>query len=404
MSDPFASNANNAGSGVDSFADFSTANFDTPTPGMKFDLCTKVNFLFDIFLSSAMWDTGVPGFCSLDPAPLPQTPPSSTNQTLLACSTKSINPSKRIETKFNDPAMLRPPPGYVPSLFLIPSSPTQKVFSFNPIRGTNPARPQSLVQRTSRSPKLSSDFDVPTHPPAVPPEIPPKIPPKPPFIRRKLALSFPSKKNDYANCVSVSRCRDGEIAPVVERSLKPKLAPKHMNPSLPNLRKLCPDEVVGTSPSPSTNPFFPEFCPSSPIHFDEPSAYRLGEEFFASLFTSDDRKSLQENGKNEIEVKFRKSVTFLDNLPSGTENRPGPNNRNALTRLPTLTTNMSLTDPIPSRPPAGIASSSTASLSGGQQPLAKKNQEAQDKYAALKDLDDIFRTSVVVQEGEGKHT
>ena len=35
-SDPFTSNANNAGCGVDSFADFSTANFDAATPGMKF--------------------------------------------------------------------------------------------------------------------------------------------------------------------------------------------------------------------------------------------------------------------------------------------------------------------------------------------------------------------------------
>ena len=43
-SDPFAPNANNAGSGVDSFADFSAANFDSPTPGMKFAL--RLIFLF----------------------------------------------------------------------------------------------------------------------------------------------------------------------------------------------------------------------------------------------------------------------------------------------------------------------------------------------------------------------
>ena len=232
---------------------------------------------------------------------------------------------------------------------------------------------------------------------AVPPEIPPKIPPKPPFIRRKLALSFSSKKNDYANCVSQSRYRSAEVAPVVERSLKPKLAPKHVNPSLPNLRKLFSDDIATPSPSPSTNPFSPEYCFSPPRHFDAPSAYRLGEEFFASLFPSDDIKV-----ESEIEVKSKKAVTFSDKVASEKEDEPGPNIGIALTRLPTLTTNMSLTDPIPTRPPAGTASSSTVPLTGGQQTSAKKNQEAQDKYAALKDLDDIFRTSVVVQEGEVK--
>jgi len=52
-------------------------------------------------------------------------------------------------------------------------------------------------------------------------------------------------------------------------------------------------------------------------------------------------------------------------------------------------------DPLPSRPPA---SSTAVPNAREQQASAKKNQEAQDKYAALKDLDDIFRTSVVVQE------
>ena len=37
-SDPFAPNATKGGGAVDSFADFSTANFDTPTPGKNLDL------------------------------------------------------------------------------------------------------------------------------------------------------------------------------------------------------------------------------------------------------------------------------------------------------------------------------------------------------------------------------
>ena len=325
------------------------------------------------------------------------------------------------ETNFNNPPKLRPPPGYVPSLFLTPASPTQKVPAVNPVRGTTPARPQSspsaprIMHHSSHYSKMSCVFDIPAHSRVqdmldrerpLPPDIPPKIPPKPPFIRRKLALSFYSKKNDYANCVSQSRYRSGEEAPVVERSLKPKLAPKHMNPSLPNLRKLCPDESDSRpSPTLSANPFAREYCSSSPSHFSATSAYRLGEEFFASLFPSDDRQVENLYGKNEIEVKSKKAVTFSDKVALENEVKPGPNNRIALTRLPTLTTNMSLTDPIPSRPPAGApagtASSNAVPLAGGQQTSAKKNQEAQDKYAALKNLDDIFRTSVSVQEGKG---
>ena len=257
----------------------------------------------------------------------------------------------------------------------------------------------------NRYSKTSSGLDLPAHSgvlnsgdKALSPDIPPKIPPKPPFIRRKLALSFSSKKNDYANCVGQSRHRGGEVAPDVERSLKPKLAPKHMNPSLPNLRKLFSDDFP--TPYPSTNPFSPEYC-SSPLNFDAPLAYRLGEEFFNSLFYPGERRFDNLKDKNEIELKSKKAVRVSFTLPpEGKDEKTSQNNDIALTRLPSLTTNMSLTDPLPSRPPA---SSTAVPNTSGQKTSAKKNQEAQDKYAALKDLDDIFRTSVVVQEGKVKY-
>lgn len=361
--------------------------------------------------------TGFPGVYSFDPAPSPTSPPFSPNRTLLQLNTKPINRMTSNETNFNNPPKLRPPPGYVPSLFLTPASPTQTFLTVNPVHGSTPSRPQSspiaprIMRPRSHYSKLSGVLDVPAHSGVqdliekrpIPPEIPPKIPPKPPFIRRKLALSFSSKKNDYANCVSQNRCSSGEVGPLVERSLKPKLAPKHMNPSLPNLRKLYTDENATPSPPPTTNPFSTEYCSTSQNHFAANSAYRLGEEFFASLFPSNDRNL---HGKREMEVKSKKAVTFSNKVVTENEVEPGPNNPIVLTRLPTLTvtTNTSLTDPIPSRPPvgapAGTASSSVVPPTGGQQTSAKKSQEAQDKYAALKNLDDIFRTSVSVQEGK----
>ena len=312
-----------------------------------------------------------------------------------------------------------PPPGYVPSLFLTPASPpcpTQgrgQPISIYPVSGTMPARQRHFpcsaskdLQPKSNDLKLIGVFDV------VAPqsqgrhqrknEIPPKIPPKPPFIRRK-QLSLSSKKNDYANCV----CQSGDIgarAPVVERALKPKLAAKHMNPSLPNLGKLCTDD-----PPSSTNPFRPDYCSSSSNPFAQSSnksAYRLGEEFFASLFPSEVRKFEKPTNKQDAkEIECNKTVRFSsDKLSFDCKREPRPINHTHLTRLPTLTTNMSLADPIPSQPPAGAASSGAAPAAGGQPASTKKDREEMDKYAALKNLDDIFRTSVAVQEGETWHS
>jgi hypothetical protein len=307
---------------------------------------------------------------------------------------------------------LAPPPGFTPPLFLATQSLTSATLpvlttAVAPVFYTSTFQP--MIPTIRYEPPLSDGFsNLPTQPS---PPIPPQIPPKPPFIRRKLVLSVQAaaagKKNDYANCVCQNRFSSTEGAPVVERALKPKLAPKHANPSMPNL-----STFLTSSESSSRNPFSPDFRTksSNPFLFSSDNnastaktPYRLGEEFFASLFL------LKTQVLKKKSVKFaadhsdrRRQQQTSDNVvcqSSGVFPLP---TINTLTRM--SATNYPISDPTPTRPSAAVAAAATPTGSQASpvavQVSSNRRQSAQDRYAALKDLDDIFRTSVAVQEGE----
>ncbi len=249
--------------------------------------------------------------------------------------------------------------------------------------------------------------------------IPPKIPPKPPMVKRKqlAVLEFSAKNNDYANCI-VSR-----EGPAVEREIKPNpLPPKQSNPSMPNLGAYFATEAsMEKSKKNSSNPFSPEvaasknpFLPADISTCGQPakSPYRLGEEFFHSLFREQKTASPATGaGERKHSVRKKKSVSFSDESVgcgggggSAVDDCDCDNSRvigvhyneRAITHRVSArarATNSPISDPARGASGGGAAAAAKDLASA----VSKQDQ---DKYAALKDLDDIFRTSVTINDGE----
>ena len=305
-------------------------------------------------------------------------------------------------------------------------------------------------------------------------DTPPKIPPKPPIIRKKLALVVQKDKlkNDYANCQKLRVTFENDL-PTIERE-KPviipgkKLAPKFENPSLPNLSKLAALSKSDSSSneegsslaidSSSLNPFSPNFRPEnlsiaggtirprvnskvfdfapktlkrlSPDYDTNPfrqnvnslssskSAFRLGEDFFTSLF-SDSKPVAAPKGILKLPAISPSKDTDKDIVTNPSASHASGSNNVFSPTNPINLTNPNPTDsssePIPPRhhqhpsaslQPAktGVVVHSGVALGAGMPPSSgqqgNKVMSQSDKYAALKDLDEIFKTSAVIQDSE----
>ena len=184
----------------------------------------------------------------------------------------------------------------------------------------------------------------------------PRIPPKPPSIRRKQkaleaeaeAKARAKAKHDYANANFQSGLKVTFNENVVERGML-KLAPKSQNKSMPNLARNAtnPFYINETkSVNSNTNPFVSQKSP-----------FKLGEDFFASLFT------------NTNPIATEKPLRAV---PMGVSAAP------------------------PSSQPLAATKAGQGPVKAPTAPLTTQ----QDKYAALKDLDDIFKSTVTIQDGE----
>ena len=158
---------------------------------------------------------------------------------------------------------------------------------------------------------------------------------------------------------------------VVERSI-PKLAPKQSNPSLPDLSFLSKPPRKSCN-----NPFSPEFCSNVTKEKDMSNvkAYRLGEMFFNSLFPSNVKSETNHcNSKRAIAVPAKPKN---NSLSSAAPETPGEISRTGKSGL------------LPAHKPLSDTNS-------GGKPVEPKT----DRYAALKDLDEIFKSSVAIQDSK----
>ncbi len=214
--------------------------------------------------------------------------------------------------------------------------------------------------------------------------IPPEIPYKTPILRRPVTPeSGPhGQADEYTNCVKAEQKRPKTVTfdpqpklsyPAFEVEIPKQLAPKKLNPSLPNLSQLrtqVDEDNSGMSMN-CLNPFSPNYCPSllkknqNIPENDKSRMFKLGEEFFVSLFDK----------SNECNNRLT--------CASNTETLHPPSSGVSLTT---------------SSQPMGILPTA-----GKQQKSQEKSHKApEDRYAALKDLDEIFRSSMAIKD-QGMH-
>ena len=159
----------------------------------------------------------------------------------------------------------------------------------------------------------------------------------------------------------------------LELTPEPKLAPKFSNPSMPDLSKLMKEaEEASEETEPQKNPFLD---PAFKIPPNE--TVKLGEAFFTNLFL------LNTNDK---------PTTFTDPWSA--------------------TKKVSSTPKAPATPASAnsvltpvnrsVESTNTGSVSKGLEQGQKSVQ--QDKYSALKELDEIFKSTVVLSDGKSTGT
>ena len=145
---------------------------------------------------------------------------------------------------------------------------------------------------------------------------------------------------------------------------KPKLPPKKSNPSMPNLS--------------TKNPFFMFDDNDDSNDTSTVATVKLGEDFFNSLFTT--------------------NAHFTDPWSASKSSSASKNNFG--TAAPPAA---SVLTPMGGSVNATIttASKKSANQIGSEK---KMMQSAEDKYAALKDLDEIFKSTVVMSDGKSTGT
>ncbi|TRY67367.1 hypothetical protein TCAL_05509 [Tigriopus californicus] len=262
---------------------------------------------------------------------------------------------------------------------------------------------------------------------------PPKLPPRP-IISRKTIKAIPpiSSTHDGTN-LQRYRVRFEPDQTLVEKAgpVQRKLAPKKTNPSLPNISVLAAlrediedsesEDAPYSPPTQSLNPFSPNYnCKfvdplvlAGTNPFRKPkNPYQLGEDFFASLFDTTVKMCVTEVPSTSATV---------TRIPVKCEPNP---------IVPTNKTNLVFTaTPIP-KPQASTSHNTPGSVSSSafgaapawgatpplrplmqpKQQMVKQqatrpqstpitnNQTAADKYAALKDLDEIFKSTVTLTD------
>lgn len=209
-------------------------------------------------------------------------------------------------------------------------------------------------------------------------------------VRRKF-------ENENVQKVKV-RFADEESVKTIERTDWPserKLAPKRSNPSMPDmssLRKFAEEKTETETISMNClNPFSPNYCPRiaqkktshNPfVPSNNPqSISRLGEDFFSSLFAN----------------KTTNSALSSNTRCATNPTEPLPTSNSA--QFPPVSSSHPV-QPIPN--PSGILPVSKPGKSVAENIPPKPKAPEQDKYAALKDLDDLFK-STTIQESESNN-
>ncbi len=157
-----------------------------------------------------------------------------------------------------------------------------------------------------------------------------------------------------------------------------RLAPKFQNPSLPDLSKMSRqsplEEFEDKNPFRNSDLYDPTEVNAKVV--------KLGEDFFASLF------EIVSNSRSNSRVKINPTQQLTNTIPDPLSSATKPKQQAPA-------------------PFSGAVPSSVMAPINMQSPQAKTGLEnpppvptSEDKYAALKDLDDIFKTAVVVSDGE----
>ena len=284
-----------------------------------------------------------------------------------------------------------------------------------------------------RAPGFNASFS-----PNVNPSItagPPRVPPKPPIIRKKLIrVARGTEEKQVAHLGRRVRVTFQDDLPTVERvetlESGTKLAPKPQNPSLPNLDKLRllaesdSDDDQGSMPSrQSLNPFRRHYSSSEDetnggYSYDrkvantfsvnsggerdshtKKSPFRLGEEFFASLFAERMHQLQVPTFTNANDLRANKRLT-RPNSPS----LPPPSADPVAAQWPQQEAPKPPADLLAAAksggaPPPAAAAAAAPAVAPKAAAASGSGQKPQDRYAALKDLDEIFKSSVAVNEG-----
>jgi hypothetical protein len=175
-------------------------------------------------------------------------------------------------------------------------------------------------------------------------------------------------------------------SPVIERQFEPKLAPKYQNPSMPDLSKLILSRQTAKNnpflnpPKNNKNPFRQDDLDNNSL------AVKLGEDFFTSLFLSSSCSTNQTTT----------TTTTITDPWSASKKQP-QNNFTASTSAVSAASNFSTTSTAAVLAP--ITNNQGTPNQHQQHPNVEINVDSvEDRYAALKDLDDIFKSTVVVND------
>lgn len=346
---------------------------------------------------------------------------------------------------------LKPPPGFIPPVFNhnnirpnlnnpVKLTPTDNFkgdlngLIFEPISANlvpSVVHPNNFAVSSSHKPQNNPFLPI-SEPICVAQSSPPKLPPRP-IISRKVMLPV-SSNHDYSNLqrYKVRFEPDQTLVEKVEPAQR-QLAPKRSNPSLPNISVLATlrEEIdesddQGSSvypPKQASNPFSPYYTPkvSAPLVLEGTNPFRkpknplqLGEDFFASLFDT----PLKLGATNASS----KSATLVQSTPKREPNPIVSTNKTNLvfTATPIPKSQASTNNNTPGSlsasafggPPTWGATPPSKPLMQPKQQMVKQqatrpqstpitsNQNAADKYAALKDLDEIFKSTVALTDSK----
>lgn len=163
------------------------------------------------------------------------------------------------------------------------------------------------------------------------------------------------------------------------------LAAKKSNPSMPNLSAFLNQD--SSAKSSKKNPFLDDFDEDSEEE-QEIAAVKLGENFFASLF----------------DVSNNANITFPDPWASSTASSVASNNQSSSAVTPKSNMFSTSTTPLKPAGSAPVAMQSPSIMTNADKAGQAAPGGGEDKYSALKELDEIFKSTVVLSDGKSTGT